>query len=80
MVRIENHCTGCSDLGLPCLGRSCPNLHVPMLYCDNRKCVASFTGAERLFIVDGVHLCMDCINEIADRNGVEPEDLIEGEV
>lgn len=33
-----------------------------------------------LEVVDGVQLCMDCINEIANRNGVEPEDLIEGEV
>jgi hypothetical protein len=50
------------------------------MYCDNKRCNGHFVGADRLFIVDGSQLCMDCIREIADRNGVEPEDLIEGEV
>ena len=80
MIVYENQCTGCADLGIPCLGNCCPNRNVPVMYCDNRKCMASFTGADRLFVVGGVHLCMDCVQEIADRNGVEPEDLIEGEV
>ena len=80
MIAYENHCTGCSDLGLSCLGQSCPNIKVPVFYCDNRKCVSSFTGTDRLFKVGESQLCMDCIVEIADRNGVNPEDLIEGEV
>lgn len=80
MIRIENQCTGCSDLGIPCLGRCCPNQRVPVFYCDNRKCIASNTGTDRLFKVDGSELCMDCVTEIADRNGVDPWDLIDGEV
>lgn len=80
MVVRENQCTGCADLGIPCLGTCCPNRNVPVMYCDNKRCLGHFTGIDRLFVVDGIHLCMDCIREIADRNGVEPEDLIEGEV
>ena len=80
MIAYENQCVGCSDLGMTCIGKSCPNRKVPVLYCENRKCVSSFTGTDRLFKVGDSHLCMDCIHEIADRNGVEPEDLIDGEV
>lgn len=80
MIAYENQCTGCADLGLPCLGRSCPNRKVQVFYCDNKNCVASFTGTDRLFKVGDSQICMDCVYEIADRNGVEPEDLIEGEV
>jgi hypothetical protein len=50
------------------------------LYCDNTRCIAHQTGAERLFLVGGVELRMDCAAAIAERNGVEVEDLIEGEV
>lgn len=80
MVKYENHCTGCSDLGLPCIGRSCPNTRVPMMYCDNSRCIAHSTGADRLFVVDGSQLCMDCIDDMASRSGIDAEDLIEGEV
>jgi hypothetical protein len=53
---------------------------VPVLYCDNTRCIAHHTGADRLFLVSGVELCMDCVASIAERNGVEVDDLIEGEV
>jgi len=36
MVKIENWCVGCRDIGLPCMGSSCPNRHVEVHYCD--KC------------------------------------------
>lgn len=80
MRAIEDHCCGCAVPGYPCLGADCPNRRVLVLYCDNTRCMAHYTGADRLFIVGDSQICMDCINEIADRNGVEPEDLIEGEV
>lgn len=80
MVRIENQCTGCSDLGIPCLGRSCPNQRVPVFYCDNRKCIASNTGTDRLFKVDGSQLCMDCVSMIAERMCLDPWEIIESEI
>ena len=36
MVKIENWCVGCQDIGLPCLGYGCPNRRVEVHYCD--KC------------------------------------------
>ena len=36
MIKIENWCVGCRDIGLPCIGQSCPNRHVEVHYCD--KC------------------------------------------
>ena len=36
MVKIENWCVGCRDIGLPCMGNACPNRHVEVHYCD--KC------------------------------------------
>ena len=36
MVKIENWCVGCRDIGLPCMGSACPNRHVEVHYCD--KC------------------------------------------
>lgn len=80
MTRIENHCCDCAAPGYPCRGNLCPDRHVPVLYCDNTRCTAHHTGADRLFIVGGVELCMDCVASIAERNGLEVEDLIEGEV
>ena len=80
MTKIENHCCDCATPGYPCLGSACPLRRVPVLYCDNASCLAHHTGVERLFVVGGAELCMECIHQIADRNGVEPEDLIDGEV
>ena len=80
MIRIENHCCDCAAPGYPCRGDLCPYRHVTVLYCDNTRCTAHHTGAERLYIVGGVELCKDCVASIAERNGVEVEDLIEEEV
>ena len=58
MVRIENHCVGCTDLGLHCIGSSCPNRRVEVHYCD--KCRSELM---RIFEVDGKEFCRDCYNE-----------------
>lgn len=34
MVRYENHCCECAVPGYPCMGSSCPNVNVPVYYCD----------------------------------------------
>lgn len=80
MTRIENHCRDCAVDGYPCRGSYCPDRRVPVMYCDNTRCIAHHTGADRLFLVSGVELCMDRVASIAERNGIEVEDLIEGEV
>lgn len=55
MKRIENECVGCSSIGIPCLGNSCPNKNVVRFYCD--KC-----GEERrLRKYNGEELCQDCL-------------------
>lgn len=84
MTRVENHCCGCSSPGYPCIGSSCPERRVPVLYCDNKNCVGHFTGVDILYTLkddpDGAELCMDCIEYIADRVGVDVWDLVGGEV
>ena len=34
MKKVENECVGCMDLGLYCLGDSCPNKNIVHYYCD----------------------------------------------
>ena len=80
MTVIENHCINCTDNGMPCLGPSCSLRRVPVHYCDNRDCIANTEGCDRLFIVGCSELCLDCVCEIAERNGIDPDDLIEREV
>lgn len=58
MVRYENECVGCRDLGLPCLGSTCPNRNVPHFECD--ECREDFSPDE-LYDADGQMLCADCI-------------------
>ena len=54
MVKIENHCVGCTDLGLHCLGSSCNNRNIEVYYCD--KCGEELPYDE-VYEVDGEHLC-----------------------
>lgn len=35
MLRYEDHCVDC-PAGMPCFGKSCPLVNVPVYYCD--KC------------------------------------------
>ena len=34
MIKFEDECMSCAVPAYPCLGDSCPNRHVPHLYCD----------------------------------------------
>lgn len=55
MKKIENECVGCTDIGLHCLGISCPNRSVVRYYCD--ECGYE----EKLYHYDGKELCVDCL-------------------
>jgi hypothetical protein len=57
MKKVENHCVGCTDLGLHCLGSHCKNRNVEVLYCD--RC-----GCEIEDDIDGEELCADCYDEL----------------
>ncbi len=61
MVRYEDECVGCTSMGLPCLGNSCPNRNVPHFYCDG--CGDETT----LYEFDGEQLCIDCIRDRLDE-------------
>lgn len=60
MKRYENECVCCTDIGLRCMGSSCPNRKVPHWYCD--EC-----GEESdLYYYDDQELCIDCIQDLLD--------------
>ena len=56
MIRYENECVGCTGLGLPCMGDSCPNRMVPRFYCDRCK-----EEVDDLYDFDGEELCGECV-------------------
>ena len=62
MIRIENHCVGCTDLGMHCIGSHCRNRHVEVHYCDkcDPNCVQPL---HKVLEVDGEELCEDCLKE-----------------
>ena len=55
MKKTENECTGCTDMGLYCLGDSCPNKNVVRFYCDRCQ--------EETILYDyyGEELCQECL-------------------
>lgn len=55
MIKYENHCCSCAVPGYPCMGNSCPNVNVPVVYCD---CCDDDVHAE--YDIDGGHYCGDC--------------------
>lgn len=62
MVRIEDDCVGCRDLGLYCMGSSCPNRNVKHFYCDRCKC-----ESEELYDVSGDEVCEDCLPKMFSK-------------
>ena len=66
-VKIENECVGCTDVGLHCIGSSCPNRRVERYYCD--RCGAECSPDNGGFGFDD--LCEDCY-EVMSR---EDEDI-----
>ena len=66
MQKIKNECVGCSDMGMHCLGSSCPNRNVVHFYCD--KCKKETT----LYDYYGEELCEHCLlNEFNVIEGSE---------
>lgn len=60
MRKVENECVSCVDIGLHCLGMSCPNRYSVRFYCD--RC-----GYEKkLYHYEGKELCAECILEELD--------------
>lgn len=55
MKQIENECVGCKDVGLYCLGLTCPNRNVVHFYCDECGC------EETLYDTEFGELCADCL-------------------
>lgn len=56
MEKTFDECVGCTDLGLPCIGSSCPNRNVTRFYCD--ECGEELT---EIYDYNGMELCEDCI-------------------
>lgn len=56
MRRVENECVGCKDIGLPCVGSSCPNRNIVRWYCD--ECGEETT---LYYYDDDIELCADCL-------------------
>lgn len=60
MVKYEDECVGCSDLGLSCLGSTCPNRNVPHFYCDD--CGEEYSPDELYTDPNSEDVyCKDCI-------------------
>ena len=55
MQRIVNECVGCRELGLYCLGSTCPNRNVIHYYCDHCG------KEEKLYHYDNEELCEECL-------------------
>lgn len=58
MVKYEDECCGCAVPAYPCLGDSCPNRHVPHLYCD--KCG---NDVEELYYDEDKEVCEWCLKD-----------------
>lgn len=63
MRKIENHCVGCTSLGLHCIGSHCRNRNVEVPYCD--ICGDEICG--EIHDEDGRDLCDDCYDEINEN-------------
>lgn len=64
MVVIENHCVGCTDLGLHCIGGGCPKRRVAVHYCA--KCGFDIPN-RKIHEVGGKEYCEDCYEEINEE-------------
>ena len=60
MVKYENQCCGCAVPGYPCLGKSCPNRNVKVVYCD--RCGEEIDPDE-VYSVEGEDICEECLKE-----------------
>jgi hypothetical protein len=62
MRKVVDNCVGCTSMGLPCKGVSCPNRSQEILCCD--KCEVS---DETLYHFEGGEYCIDCIKEMLEK-------------
>lgn len=68
MIKYEDNCVGCRDIGLPCRGISCRNRKVPVCVCD--ECGGE---SDKLYIYDGQQICVDCLTGMFDVVEAEEE-------
>lgn len=64
-----NECVGCTSMGLPCRGDSCPHRNIPVWFCD--ECQDQVDPSE-LYDVDGEDVCEECLlkrYETVERSG-----------
>lgn len=61
MFRYEDRCCNCATEGYPCMGRSCPNVDVPVYYCD--VCHGEL-DPDDMYEANGKDLCPDCLMEM----------------
>ena len=62
MEKVFDECVGCCDLGLHCIGPTCPNRNVTRWFCD--KCGEEL---DAIYDYDGQELCEDCLKDICRR-------------
>lgn len=65
MIEKEDQCVGCAD-GLGCLGSSCPNRNVEVIYCD---CCGEKIDRDDWYKVDGEDLCEECLKDMFREGG-----------
>ena len=71
MRKTINECCGCAVPGYPCLGDSCPNLHVLHIYCD-----ACDSEDDEMYCYDGKDYCPNCMLKVlTDKGIIEKADL-----
>jgi hypothetical protein len=58
-IRYENQCCGCAAPGYPCRAPHCPNLKVPVHYCE-----ICGEDLDDIYEVDGEELCEDCLKDM----------------
>lgn len=72
MVRYKNMCVDC---GLPCLGKACPYLNVPVYYCD--RCGDEICGDVHFGTIAGHEydeLCEDCFEMTTEYDKMMEEE------
>jgi len=58
-VRYENECCDCAVPLYPCRGASCPNRHVPHVFCDN--CGDEIVDEDLFDDGNGILMCAVCL-------------------
>ena len=82
-IRTVDECVGCTDVGLHCLGSTCPYIGTVRVVCHRCRDEAGDT----LYRIDGelmgerwedddAWVCYDCLRELADERDADTDDLI----